>query len=296
MALPFSLPFANSLIGNLIILFILAVVMYLMSSKFKIEGNIGFAYTVYPWVATFPETLVSSITAVLGYPVVAIWNSVFSATFDSAVVFGVSALIHGKVEFRPRYLVIPTVLGGMIFSSLIVSDFRIGVFDGFILYVYLIAVSIIAIALYGFRVRVRDWPKIIFGLIGLALVAVVFSFYVMALADLINHKIAGIVAAALTSFPDLIISIVYGIESDISQSEVLGCIMHDFAENMATAAIIAGMFGVEIVDSNPLLTAIVVSLTMTILLATTIDGDIDIYDSILLISSFILMSFFSLIL
>jgi Ca2+/Na+ antiporter len=93
-----------------------------------------------------------------------------------------------------------------------------------------------------------------------------------------SQKIAGVVAAALTSLPDLITAVVYGLESDVAQSETLGCIMHDFAENMATASIVAGLFGKEIVDANPVLTSMVVALTMVSLVAALSDGDIDRYD------------------
>jgi Ca2+/Na+ antiporter len=287
-----ALPFSDNIVAVSSILVALTVLMYYLSRFTEIKGNVGYAYTVYPWITTFPETLVSTITAVFGYPITAIWNSVFSATFDVAVVFGVSG-IGKRVVFRPVKLVIPTVVGGLIFASLAV-DFSVSVFDGFILYMYLIAVSAIAIAVYGFRIdRKENLVKHILGLFAIAIAAVVFSFYVMALANLINQKIAGVVAACLTSIPDLIIAAVYGI-SDISQAEVLGCVTHDFAENMATAAIVAGIFGKEIVDANPLLTSMVVAMTMVVLIATTIDGDIDVYDALLLIGSFFVLAFFAI--
>jgi Ca2+/Na+ antiporter len=290
-----ALPFSDNIVAVSSILVALTVLMYYLSRFTEIKGNVGYAYTVYPWVSTFPETLVSIITAVFGYPITAIWNSVFSATFDAAVVFGVSG-IGKRVVFRPVKLVIPTVVGGFVFASLLAVDFSVGVFDGFILYIYLIAVTAIAISLYGFRIDVRkeNLVKHILGLFAIVVAAVVFSFYVVALANLINQKIAGVVAACLTSIPDLVVAAVYGIDSEVSQAEILGCITHDFAENMATAAIVAGLFGVEIVDANPLLTAMVVAMTMVVLIATTIDGDIDSYDALLLIGSFFILAFFAI--
>jgi len=287
------LPFADNIVSVSFILVSLAAVMYYLARFSEIKGNIGYAYTVYPFIVTFPETLVSSITAVSGYPVTSIWNSVFSATFDAAAVFGVSGLLSKKpVVFRPIGLLVPTVIGGLMFSSLLAADSSLSAFDGFILYIYLIAVIIIAIALYGFNVHRKNWVRHILGLIGIAITAVVFSYYVMALSDLINQKIAGIVSACLTSLPDLITAAVYDISQ--SQAEILGCITHDFAENMATAAIIAGLYGKEIVDSNPILTAVVVSITMVVLMGTVIDGDIDRYDGILLIGTFAILSFFAI--
>jgi Ca2+/Na+ antiporter len=285
-----ALPFSDNIVAVSGILVALTALMYYISRFTEIKGNIGYAYVVYPWITTFPETLVSVITAVFGYPVTAIWNSVFSATFDAAVVFGVSGIRKGKVVFRPVKLVVPTVIGGFIFASLLV-DYSVSVFDGFILYIYLIAVSTIAITVYGFRIDARkeNLVRHILGLFAIAIAAVVFSFYVMALASLINQKIAGVVAACLTSIPDLVVAAV--IDSEVSQAEILGCITHDFAENMATAAIVAGIFGKEIVDANPLLTAMVTSMTMVVLIATTVDGDIDVYDALLLIGSFFIFFF-----
>jgi Ca2+/Na+ antiporter len=148
------------------------------------------------------------------------------------------------------------------------------------------------VSLYGFKVwsTRQQLAKHVLSLVLLTLVTVIFTGYVMALADLINQKVAGIVSAALTSVPDLVTAVVYGIDSDVSQSEILGCIMHDFAENMATAAIVAGLLGKEIVDANPVLTAMVVALTMVSLVATLSDGDIDRYDGMLLIGTFIVLT------
>jgi Ca2+/Na+ antiporter len=252
---------------------------------------------VYPWVTTFPETLVSTITAVFGYPVVSIWNSVFSATFDAATVYGVAGLRSEKpVVFRAGSLVYPTIVGGLLFAALLASDGKLGMFDGAVLYVYLVAVTVIAVSMYGFVVRAsrQDLARHLLSLLLLGFVAFVFSGYVMALADLVNQKVAGIVAASLTSAPDLITAVVYGIESDVSQAETLGCIMHDFAENMATAAVVASLFGKEIIDAKPVLTATVVALTMVALVAALSDGDIDRYDGVLLIGTFVVLAALSL--
>ena len=115
----------------------------------------------------------------------------------------------------------------------------------------------------------------------------------MALADLVGQRLAGVVAAALTSMPDIIEAVVYGIESDVAQAEVLGCIMHDFAENMATAAVVAGFYGIDVVDANPVLTSLVVAMTIVGLVAALSDRDIDVYDGLLLIGIFILLAIVS---
>jgi len=287
------LPFADNVVAVSGVLAVLAVLMYYITKFGEIKGNIGYAYTVFPWVNTLPETLVSTITAVFGYPVVSIWNSVFSATFDAAVVYGVAGLRSERpIVFRVSSLVYPTVIGGLLFATLLGSDGKLGVFDGAVLYIYLFVVTAIAISMYGFKARAtkRDLVRHIVSLLLLGAVAFIFSGYVMALADLISQKIAGIVAAALTSAPDLITAVVYGLESDVSQAEILGCIMHDFAENMATAALVAGLFGREIVDANPVLTASVVALTMVAIVAGLSDGDIDRYDGVLLIGTFIALA------
>ena len=282
------LPLSDSIAGVSVILVALSILMYYINKLGEIKGNAGYAYTVYPWVNTFPETLVSTITAVFGYPVTSIWNSVFSATFDAAAVYGVSGLRSAKpTVFRVANLVYPTIIGGLMFAALLCCDGKLSIFDGALLYVYLIAVS-----LYGFKVwsTRQQLAKHVLSLVLLTLVTVIFTGYVMALADLINQKVAGIVSAVLTSVPDLVTAVVYGIESDVSQSEILGCIMHDFAENMATAAIVAGLLGKEIVDANPVLTAMVVALTMVSLVAALSDGDIDRADGVLLVGTFIVLT------
>jgi Ca2+/Na+ antiporter len=288
-----ALPFADNIAAVSSILVVLALLMYYIAKLGEIKGNIGYAYTVYPWVNTFPETLVSTITAVFGYPVTSIWNSVFSATFDAAVVYGVAGLRSEKpIVFKPTALVYPTIIGGLFFAALLASDGKLNLFDGALLYVYLVAVTAIAISMYGFRVKAsrQDLARHVLSLVVLGFVAFIFSGYVMALADLINQKIAGVVAAVLTSVPDLITAIVYGLDSDVAQAEILGCIMHDFAENMATASIVAGLLGKEIIDANPILTAAVVALTMVSLAAALSDGDIDRYDGVLMIGTFIVLA------
>jgi len=293
-----ALPLADNVFSVSVMLSVLTALMYLVSRLGEIKGNIGYAYTVFPWVNTLPETLVSTITA-FGYPVTSIWNSVFSATFDAAAVYGVVGLRSDRpIMFKASNLVYPTIIGGLMFSVLLGSDGKLNLFDGAILYVYLIAVTAIAISLYGFRIRSSrsEIVKHIISLVVMLPVAIVFTGYVMALADLVNQKVAGIVSATLTSVPDLITAIVYGGSSDVSQSEILGCIMHDFAENMATAAIVAGLLGKEIVDSNPVLTSVVVALTMVALAAALSDGDIDRYDGVLLIGAFIMLTAIAILL
>jgi hypothetical protein len=124
-----ALPFADNIVAVSSILVVLALLMYYITSFGEIKGNIGYAYAVYPWVNTFPETLVSTITAVFGYPVVSIWNTDFSATFDAAAVYGVAGL-RRPIVFRVSGLVYPTVIGGLIFAALLGSDGKLSMFDG----------------------------------------------------------------------------------------------------------------------------------------------------------------------
>ncbi|MCI4436121.1 MAG: hypothetical protein JHC33_04840 [Ignisphaera sp.] len=287
------LPLADNLAAVSSILVMLSILMYYINKLGQVEGNTGYAYVVYPWVNTFPETLVSTITAIFGYPVTSIWNSVFSATFDAAAVYGVVGLRSEKpIVFRPTALVYPTIIGGLFFAALLASDGKLNLFDGALLYVYLFAVTAIAIGMYGFRVKAskKDLAKHILALVLLGFVTFIFTGYIMALADLVNQKVAGIVSAVLTSVPDLVTAIVYGMDSEVSQAEILGCIMHDFAENMASASIVAGLMGIEIVDANPVLTAVVVALTMAALAGAVSDGDIDKSDGVLLIGTFIVLT------
>ena len=294
-----ALPFADNIIAVSSILVALTVLMYYVARFGKIRGNIGYAFTVYPWVTTLPETLVSTVAAINGYHVTSIWNAVFSATFDAAAVYGVSGIRSARpIQFRPVGLLIPTVLGGLIFAILLMPDGKLNLFDGFILYGYLITVTAVAIAMYGFRVRVVRGALIshVVSLVATAGIALVFSYYVMALADLVGQRLAGVVAASLTSVPDIIEAVVYGIESDVAQAEVLGCIMHDFAENMATAAVVAGFYGVDVVDANPVLTSLAVAMTIVGLVTALGDRDIDVYDGALLIEIFILLAIVTIVL
>mgnify|MGYP000016161181 CR=1 FL=1 len=281
-----GLVFADSLFTLIPVLCVLAFVLYIINLVTKVEGNEGYSFTVFPWVNTFPETLTSVVTAIHGYTTASIWNSVFSATFD-LMILGVSGIRSGYVRFAVRDLVYPTVVGGFL-TAILLLDGSLNLYDGFMLYIVLLAVSIIAIARYGFRVVAtkQNIVRHVLGLVGIAVVAYIYSLYVMALCEFVSERIAGIVSAVLTSLPDVVTAVVYGLETPEAQSELLGCIMHDFNENLATTAIVAGLFGRELVDANPLLTVITVAFTMIFLVATLADGDIDTYDGLLLVGVF----------
>lgn len=255
---------------DVVIQLVLAVVlMYLVGEATKVEGKEGFTFSIYPWITTLPETMTTALLAISGYYTAALYNSVFSAVFDIAVGLGLVAIVYGVVEFRLTDL---AALAAVSAFAFVVADIDgvIDLNDGLLLYAFLVFSIVYSVAKYGmFRKRLSaiDTLKIAAGLLALAAIGVWYYRNVEALCNIVGEKLGGIVSAVLTSLPDVIVAVVYGLSEPEAQAEVLGAVAHDFIENVPTAAIVAGLLANRcIVDSNPVITIAAAATTAAALL------------------------------
>jgi len=277
------------IIANLIAL---SVLMYLVGKLSEIEGREGFMYSVYPWINTFPETLSTALLLIGGYSTAALYNSIFSAAFDAAFGIGLAALIHGTISFAVTDLVFITVVSGVVFM---IFDFdgMITISDAAMLYMFLIFATVYSIARYGFlrkRLSKIEVIKVVSGLAALGVITYIFYTQIESLIPYIGERLGGVVSAALTSVPDLITAIVYGLASTESQAELLGCIAHDFIENVPTSVLaaymIAGSSGM--IDVNPIKTLIITGLTVSSILFVASFRRVTRFEGALLILVFII--------
>jgi len=234
----------------------ISVFMYFITELTKIEGKEGFTFSIYPWVTTLPETITTLLLAVGGYYTAALYNSVFSAVFDLAVAVGLVAIVYGTVEFRLTDLAAIAAVSAIVFAVTDIDgviDFN----DGLMLYAFLAFTILYSVMRYGmFRKRPRavEALRVVGGLIGLAILGFLYYMNVEVLVVAVGEKLGGIISALLTSIPDVIVALVYGLSESEAQAELLGAIAHDFIENVPTAAIAAGLFGGAVIDSKPMLT------------------------------------------
>jgi len=270
----------------------LSVLMYLIGKLSEVEGREGFMYSVFPWINTFPETLSTALLLISGYPTAALYNSIFSATFDAAAGLGLAAIIHGTVTFSAVDLALITAVSGIMFMFLD-FDGLVSVYDSVLLYILLLFATVYSIARYGFfKRKMTAWEivRTVLGLGALAVVTLVFYHNVEMLIPYVGERIGGIISAALTSIPDLITAVVYGLFSSESQAELLGCIAHDFIENVPTsvlaAYLIAGSQGM--VDLDPVRTIIATGLTVSSMLFVASFRRITRFEGALLIAVFII--------
>jgi len=277
------------IIANLVAL---SVLMYLVGKLSEIEGREGFMYSVYPWINTFPETLSTALLLISGYSTAALYNSIFSAAFDAAFGIGLAALVHGTISFAVTDLALYSVVAGLVFMVLD-FDGLISVSDSVILYILLAFVTMYSIARYGFikkRFSGFDIAKTVLGLAALGVVTYVFYTQIEALIPFVGERLGGVVSATLTSIPDLITAIVYGLTSSESQAELLGCIAHDFIENIPTsvlaAYLIAGSSGM--IDLDPMKTLTITGLTVASILFVASFKRVTRFEGALLILVFII--------
>ena len=270
-------------------LILCSVLLYVFGKLSELEyPSEGYMFTVYPWLTTAPETIATTIYALKGYYVTAIANSVYSATFDMFAAFGLATLIHGDNEVKVKDLGVIAALSACLFLLL---DFDGGItrLDGYILLSVLVASMVYSIAVYGFpRIRLDPWTvfRIVIGLAGLGIVSFYLAYFVESLIPYLGEFLAGIVSAALTSLPDLVVAAIYGVTTSYSQAQILGCIAHDFIENVAIAAVIAGL----IVDANPVVTFGIVGVTVVALLFSLSYGRVTRFEALLVIIAYIVAS------
>lgn len=271
-----------------------SILIYIFGSLSEFDAKEGFMYTVYPWITTFPETFSTTVYVLKGYYGTAIANTIYSALFDAAAAFGVSTLVHGKTKFRLSDLAIFTVFGAMMFMFL-ASDAELGIYDAAILYAVLIISSVYSVVKYGWvarRFSAMDIARIAISLIMLAITSYILTVYVELLIPYLGEYISGIVSATLTSMPDIIVGAVYGIVSSNAQSQILGCIAHDFIENAATAAFIAGLLGKSFVIYDVVSTIALSAVAVMSVIIAAAFGRITRLEAIMLLIAFAVCSIF----
>jgi len=270
----------------------LAILMYLIQRITEIEGKEGFMYSVYPWINTFPETLSTALLLINGYATAALYNSIFSATFDAAFGLGLTAMIHGTISFAVTDLALFSVVAGLVFMGL-GYDGLISVNDSIILYMILVFAMMYSIARYGFikkRLSKFEITRTVLGLVALGVITYIFYTQIEALIPYIGERLGGVVSATLTSVPDLITAIVYGLASTESQAELLGCIAHDFIENVPTSVLAAYVAtkSIGMIDLDPMRTLIVTGLTIASILFVASFRRVTRFEGVLLILVFII--------
>jgi len=277
-----------AIVANLVAL---SFMMYIIQKVGEIEGKEGFMYSVYPWINTFPETLTTALLLIGGYPTAALYNSVMSATFDAALGIGLTAVIHGTVAFTLTDLALFTAVAGVAFMFLD-FDGLVSPTDAAALYAILALVTAYSIARYGFfkrRISAGEAVRTLLSLLALGVVTYVFYINVEALIPLLGERISGVIAAVLTSVPDLVTAAVYGVTSPESQAELLGCIAHDFVENVPTAVLaatlVAGSQGM--VDAAPLRTLAITGITLVALLFVASFRRVTRFEGLVLAAAFI---------
>jgi Ca2+/Na+ antiporter len=266
-----------------------SVLLYVFGKLSELEyPSEGYMFTVYPWLTTAPETITTTIYALKGYYVTAIANAVYSATFDMFAAFGLATLIHGDNEVRVTDLGVIAALSACLFLVLDM-DGGISRLDGYVLLGVLLSSMVYSLARYGFpRTRLDPWTvfRIVIGLAGLGIVSFYLAFFVEALIPYLGEFLAGIVSAALTSLPDLVVATIYGITTSYSQAQIFGCIAHDFIENVAIAAVVAGL----IVDASPIATFGIVGVTVAALMFSLSYGRVTRFEALLIIIAYIVAS------
>jgi Ca2+/Na+ antiporter len=272
-------------VGALVVV-ISAVMFYLSSKLTEVEGGKGFNYVVYPWVTTMPETLASALLLIKGLHTASLYNSVFSAVFDLCVVIGLTAIVCGAIEVRGLIdMALITALGAFVFLFL-AFDSVITPTDSIILYAVLLASMIYGFAGWG-RPRI-SWSVVA---VGLALSTVSCYFLVEGIELLtryIPEAYGGVISAAATSIPDLIVAVIYGLRTEEAVASLYGCILHDYVENVATSVLVASLAGVPgLLVVDVVATATATALTALLIVLTTSYGRITRFEGVLLLLAFI---------
>lgn len=285
------------MIEHVIQLIAAAALMYLVSEWSKVEGTEGYTFSLYPWITTLPETITTVMLALSGYYVAALYNSVFSAVFDLAVGLGIVALLYGPVEFRIVDLVGIAAASALVFCITDI-DGIITFGEGLMLYAVLFFAIAYSIARYGLLKRRATHEDIFKTVVGLVLLAMLGFWYYMnveALIPYLGEKLGGIVSAVLTSLPDVVVAAVYGLMESEAQAELVGAIMHDFVENVPTAAIVVGLFGGYIVDSNPMLTIAAAAVTASTLVFVASYRRVTKFEGIVLLLLFLICAYLAVV-
>lgn len=282
-----------SLSTVVMMVWISVVLIYLFGKLSEVEApSEGYMFTVYPWLTTLPETVSTAVYALRGFYTTAIVNSVYSAAFDIFAAFGLSTLVHGDTELRVRDLALLACVSAALFM-VFGADGSLGLVDGSVLLIVLFAMMLYSVYRYGWaRLGLSGigYARVVVGLAGLGVSAFVLASYVEALIPYLGEYLAGIISAALTSLPDLIVAVIYGVRSSYSQAQILGCIAHDFIENAAIAAVVTGLAGGALIDLNPVRTFAVTAVTVSVLGFAASYGRVSRFEALMVIIAYIIAS------
>lgn len=281
------------IIYNIAALVSVSILIYISSKLTEFESKEGFMFSVYPWITTFPETFSTLLYILKGLHGAAIANSLLSGLFDASVVFGVSTIVHGDTDIKVTDLVFIAALSGIVFC-LLVYDGCISYTDSIILLVILVVASIYSIARYGMYVERLSGISIARISIGFLLSAVTAYMLVSVVESIIPYVgefYGGTISAVLTSIPDIVVAYIYGLRSSNSQSQILGCIMHDFVENIAVSSIVAYIVSGAVFVVYDVAAAVAIScITALSLVVFASFGRISRLEAIMLIILFVLVS------
>ena len=274
-------------------LFVLALLMYVLAELSESEGNVGYMYIVYPWITTAPETLTTIMLVLRGLPVAGLFNSIFSAAFDLAVI-GIAAMRFGVVNVR-RVVPLGVVSALSAFALLGVAyDGLLDFNDGVLLVSVLGIATIFAAFGYGVSFGRFKWGPVpaVIGLLSMIPAAWLLTRTVELLCMYIPESVAGIVSAVLTSLPDVVVAVVYGLESEEAIASIYGACLHDFVESIGLAALVAGLMGCTIPVPSPCHLAVVLAAIATTWIFVMSYGRITPVEGVILVVAFLVLCYF----
>jgi len=276
-------------------LFVLALLMYVLAELSESEGNVGYMYVVYPWITTGPETITTILLVLRGYPVAGLFNSIFSAAFDLAVI-GLAAIRFGMVDVR-RVVPLGVISALSAFALIGVSyDGLLDFNDGVLLLSVLGIAMLFAAFGYGVsygRFKHGVGPAVV-GLLAMLPAAWLLSRVVEMLCAYIPESLAGVVSAVLTSMPDVIVALVYGLESEEAIASIYGACLHDFVESIGLAALVAGLLGSAIPVPNPYHLAVVLAAIAMTWIFVMSYGRVTPVEGAILVIAFLVLSYFGI--
>ena len=278
------------------VLIVTTLLIYMLSELSESEGNVGYMYIVYPWITTAPETLTTVFLVLQGRPVAGLFNSVFSAAFDLAVV-GLAAIRFGSINMRS---LVPLGVASALSALALVGvsyDGYLTFSDGVLLLTVLAVLMLFAAAGYGVEYGAFKYGP---AAAALSLAAMVPASWLLSkgvdmLCCYVPEYLAGVVSAVLTSLPDVIVALVYGLESEEAVASIYGACAHDFVESIGLAALAAGFVGVAVPVPKPQHLAVVLAAIMMSWIFVMSYGRITAIEGAILVVAFLVLSFFAVV-
>ncbi|RLC36591.1 hypothetical protein DRH29_04250 [candidate division Kazan bacterium] len=278
------------------VLIVTTLLIYMLSEFSESEGNVGYMYVVYPWITTAPETLTTVFLILEGRPVAGLFNSVFSAAFDLAVV-GLAAIRFGSINMRS---LVPLGVASALSALALVGvsyDGYLTFSDGVLLLTVLAVLMVFAATGYGISFGRFKYGGLWAALSMVAMVpaAWLLSKGVDMLCGYVPEYLAGVVSAVLTSLPDVIVALVYGLDTEEAIASIYGACAHDFVESIGLAALVAGLMGAAVPVPKPQHLAVVLTAIMMSWIFVMSYGRITRIEGAILVVSFAVLSYFAVV-